>query len=229
MKKRLNIITFLFIGIIILASILEAYLKSDNLIKVNRTSNQTEVGFHYSSEGNADDSGKSKKDYQSFTLKLNPEKFLAPDSLYNGKTGKWMPASTKEVKVYINKDEIEYPYVDDFIVKIIFLIIALTGIYMLVVNFIKIMISVNKSVIFDWINVRRLRKIGTGLILIFVADAIISIYESVLAIGQIKISNYSIVLESFSENLLVEGMIAFIVAEIFAVGLRLKEEQDLTI
>jgi len=226
MKKRLNIITFLFIGIIILATVLEVYLKSDNMFKINRTSDQIEMEFH-SSEGNVKD--ESKRDYESFSLRLNPDKVFAPDSLYNEKTGKWMLSCAKEVNVYIKKDEIEYPYVNDIIVKLLFVIIAVAGSYMLIVNFVKILISVNRSVIFDWINVRRLRKIGTGLILIFIADAIISIYESVLAIGILKISNYSIIMETFSENLLIEGMIAFIIAEIFAVGLRLKEEQDLTI
>ena len=231
MKKRLNIITFLFIGIIILATVLEAYFKFDNMFKINRTSDQIEIGFYYSSEGNAKDVNdyESKKDYESFSVRLNPDKVFAPDSLFNEKTGKWMPVRTKEVEVYIQKDEIEYFYVNDIIVKLLFVIIALIGFYMLIVNFVKIMISVNKSVIFDWINVRRLRKIGTGLILMFIADAIISIYESVLAMGIFKISNYSIIMETFSESLLIEGMIAFIVAEIFAVGLRLKEEQDLTI
>ena len=214
MKKRLNIITFLFIGIIILATVVESLLKSNTLfIDVNKSIENYE----------------SKNDYESFSLKLRPNNFLTPDSLLNEKTGKWMPACAKEVEVYIQRDEIEYFYRDDLVIIIIFIIIALIGLYMLIVNFIKILISVNRSVIFDWINVRRLRKIGTGLILIFIADAIISIYESVLAIGHIKIANYSILMEAFSENLLIEGMIAFIFAEIFAVGLRLKEEQDLTI
>jgi len=210
MKRRLNIITFLFIGIIILASVLEVLLKSDNMNK-NASSDE------------------SKRKYEAFSLKLNPDNFFAPDSLFNEKTGKWMLASTEEVVVYIHEDEIKDLNVDGILVKILFVIIALTGSYLLVVNFIKLLISVNRSVIFDWINVRRLRKIGTGLILVFIADSLISIYESVLAIGYIKITNYSILMETFSENLLIEGMIAFIFAEIFAVGLRLKEEQDLTI
>ena len=231
MKKRLNIITFLFICIIIIASALEVYLKSDHMFNVNQTQDQVEIGFHYSSEGNAQDVSDNdrRKGYESFSLRLNPDKYSTPDSLYNEKTGKWMPTYAKEVKVYVKKDEIEYPYVDNFVVKILFVIIALTGSYLIIVNFIKLLISVNKSVIFDWINVRRLRKIGTGLILCFISDAINSIYESVLALGTIKLSSYSIIMETFSENLLIEGMIAFIIAEIFAVGLRLKEEQDLTI
>ena len=214
MKKRLNIITFIFIGIIILASLLKVYLKSDNIfMEVNNSTERYE----------------SKKGYESFSLKLNPDNFSTPDSLFNEKTGKWMPSCTKKVEVYILRDDIEDFYIIDIIVKIIFIIIALTGIFLLLFNFIKILISVNKSVIFDWINVRRLRKIGIGLILVFIADALISIYESVLALGLIKISEYSIIRETFSTNLLIEGMIAFIIAEIFAVGLRLKEEQELTI
>ena len=214
MKRRLNIITFLFIGIIIFASALEALLKSEKMFN-----NANDPIENY----------ESKKYYESFSLRLNPNKFFAPDSLFNEKTGKWMPVCATKVNAYIQKDEIEYPYVDGIVVNIIYVIIMLIGSYMLVVNFIKILISVNRSVIFDWINVRRLRKIGAGLILVFIADAFMTIYESVFAIGQIKIASYSIIMETFSENLLIEGMIAFIFAEIFAVGLRLKEEQDLTI
>ena len=131
--------------------------------------------------------------------------------------------------VYMPESEDMKFHVADIFVKSIFIVMALTAIIMLIFNFIKIMISVNKSEIFAWINVRRLKRIGLSFILFFISEALISIYDGIVTTEMIKLSDYSILMESFSVNALVEGMIAYIVAEIFAVGLRLKEEQELTI
>jgi len=68
-----------------------------------------------------------------------------------------------------------------------------------------------------------------GFILLFIAEAMNSIYDSYIASSLIKISDYSIIMGSFNTSYLVISMVTFILAEIFAVGLRLKEEQELTI
>ena len=214
MKRRLNIITFIFIGIIICASLTNVYLKSDHLFK----STEESTGHRSRAE-----TGKS------FPLRLDPEKHFAPDSLYNEKTGEWMPARIKEVIVYTHKDDKGSSPLLDNAMHIIFILIAFSGCVMIIYNFIKIIVSVNKSVIFAWINVRRLRRIGLGFIIVFIADAIISIYGSNVIEGMISLSDYSIIKETFSIRVLIDGMTAFIAAEIIAVGLRLKEEQDLTI
>ena len=216
MKKRLNIITLIFIGIIICVSVVNIYLKSDYIFNIAEAADSA---ANYS----------SRKTGSSYSLRLGSNQFSVQDSLYNEKTGVWMPSNIKEVVVYFPESEEIKFHVADIFVKSIFLVMALTAIIMLIFNFIKIMISVNKSEIFAWINVRRLRRIGLSFILFFVSGALISIYDGIVTAEMIKLSDYSILMESFSVNALIEGMIAYIVAEIFAVGLRLKEEQELTI
>ena len=216
MKKRLNIITFIFIGVIICVSVVNIYLKSDYIFNIEEA---VDSAADYS----------SRKSGNSYSLRLGANQFSVQDSLYNEKTGVWMPSNIKEVVVYAPESEGAKFHVADIFVKSIFIIMALTAIIMLIYNFIKIMISVNKSEIFVWINVRRLRRIGLSFILIFISKALMSIYEGIVTAEMIKLSDYSILMESLSVNALVDGMIAFVVAEIFAVGLRIKEEQELTI
>ena len=195
MKKRLNIVTFIFIGIIICVSVFNVYLKSD--LNIAETADST--GSH------------------TFSIDFSTNQHSFPDTLYNEKTGERLPANIRE-------GTIEAPKGDNTqisVVGVFALVMVLTAIIMLIFNFIKIMLSVNKSMIFAWINVRRLRMIGLSFILIFISDVLMSIHDSIVTSG--------FVMESLSVSYLINGMIAFVVAEIFAVGLRLKEEQDLTI
>ena len=195
MKKRLNIVTFIFIGIIICVSVFNVYLKSN--LSIAEAADST--GSH------------------TFSLNFSTNQESFPDTLYNEKTGERIPANIRE-------GTIEAPKGDNTQISVVgvsALVMVLTAIIMLIFNFIKIIASVNKSIIFAWINVRRLRIIGLGFILFFVLDVLMSIYDSVATSG--------FVMEALSASYLIEGMIAFVVAEIFAVGLRLKEEQDLTI
>ena len=195
MKKRLNIVTFIFIGIIICVSLFNIYLKSDfNIAEAKDSTGQYSFSLNFSSAQNS-----------------------FPDTLYNEKTGELIPANLREGIIDIPKGDNKQISV----IGVFVLIMALTSIIILIFNFIKIMVSVNKSMIFAWINVRRLRMIGLSFILFFVSDVLSSIHDSVITLG--------IVMETISVSYLIEGMIAFVVAEIFAVGLRLKEEQDLTI
>ena len=195
MKKRLNIVTFIFIGIIICVSVFNVFLISD--FTISESENST--------------------DRHSLSLNISMNKDSFPDTLYNEKTGERIPANIKEGIIDISKGDDKQISV----VGVLAPVMVLTAIIMLIFNFIKIIASVNKSIIFAWINVRRLRMIGLSFIILFISDVLMSIYDSIVTSGS--------VMDTLSVSYLIEGMIAFVVAEIFAVGLRLKEEQDLTI
>jgi len=105
----------------------------------------------------------------------------------------------------------------------------LAGFIMAVYNFLRIIFAVNKSVIFEWINVRRLRRMGIGFISIFVFNTIMILVHKHTVLQLIEIENYKIINSPLEGSILMFGVVSFLVAEIFAVGLKLREEQELTI
>lgn len=99
-----------------------------------------------------------------------------------------------------------------------------------VLQFIKFIRNINRSDIFCWANVKLLRKLGTSLLITFAAT-LTSTYMHTWQLSQVlKIPGYSYNwLNPFSHSSLLLGVLAFVIAEVFAIGLKMKEEQDLTI
>ena len=99
-----------------------------------------------------------------------------------------------------------------------------------VLQFIKFIRNINRSDIFCWANVKLLRKLGTSLLITF-ATTLTSTYMHTWQLSQVlKIPGYSYNwLNPFSHSSLLLGVLAFVIAEVFAIGLKMKEEQDLTI
>lgn len=94
----------------------------------------------------------------------------------------------------------------------------------------RLVIAINRSEIFSWNNVHRLRKVGTLLLLGFLLQGaqlwlLFHRLDDVFAM-----QGYSLSLrEAITLSNLLLGLVALIVAEVFAIGLKLKEEQELTI
>lgn len=129
---------------------------------------------------------------------------------------------------------IEYPYTNfslgiNVLQGLIGLIVIVGFIYVLV-YFGKLMIHINRNIVFDWVNVKHLRRIGWSMVGMCVLGYIsiwISNHQFAQAI-ELAGSEFN-TLMVFSNSTLILGFIALLAAEIFALGLRLKEENDLTI
>lgn len=108
--------------------------------------------------------------------------------------------------------------------------IVLVGFIYVVIYFGKLIIHINRNIVFDWINVKHLRRIGWSMVGMCVLGYI-SIWISNHQFAQsIELAGSEFnTLMAFSDSTLILGFIALLAAEIFALGLRLKEENDLTI
>ena len=76
-----------------------------------------------------------------------------------------------------------------------------------IVQFVKMIRNIHRNIIFDWANVKRLRR---------------------FQVISLKDCDFSIAFQ-FSDPTLLIGFTSLLFAEIFAIGLKLKEENDLTI
>ena len=99
-----------------------------------------------------------------------------------------------------------------------------------IVLFVRLVISINKSDIFNWKNVHRLRLLGAALIISF-CTALLPAYLTFRSVGNVfSVHGYELHLsDTVNTTTLVLGISTLIVAEVFAIGLKMKEEQDLTI
>ena len=161
-----------------------------------------------------------------FILTLEPtEKLAMPNELLNNKSGEIMPTR-------INRAMIEAPMkISGSSIFWVLLCSAFVfaGFIMAAFNFFKIIFAVEKSVIFEWINVKRLQRMGIGFVVMFVVGAILTYIETYAVSESIDIENYKIANTPLSGSILMFGVISFLVAEIFSVGLKLREEQELTV
>lgn len=149
-----------------------------------------------------------------------------PDSILNEKSGKYVPASYGEMTVSVNAKPSIVGKVLSFLADIVDLVMVVWAI----VIFVLFIVSINKSDIFNWKNVYRLRRLGILLIISFgctLFKAFLTVYDVEKVFS---LANYSLSLtDMLSTTLLVVGLASLIIAEVFAIGLKMKEEQDLTI
>lgn len=144
--------------------------------------------------------------------------------LINEKTGEVIPANIRSATLSMAPDSLFLTF------ETISAFILIGTIIMIAVYFIKIVVAVNRSIVFDWINVKRIRYMGIGLLVVFVLDFGNFIYSKLLVDRLIEIEGYrTIGDESFSFLYFILGLSALLIAEVFAIGLRLREEQELTI
>ena len=110
----------------------------------------------------------------------------------------------------------------DFLSGLLMTLLALVCIFLRIrsfIAFIRFILNVNRDKVFVWDNVPLLRWTGWG---ILIPSAIFAAYDLLEHIPAEKVYNQT--MDGF-----IFSLFCLIVAEVFAIGLKLKEEQDLTI
>ena len=148
------------------------------------------------------------------------------DSVYNEKSRSYVPAAYSSLMVSVDSHD----SVGKVVAKYLLIYLHLGFSLWAVVLFIRLIISINKSDIFNWRNVRRLRRLGMALVVSFCCT-FASSYLDFIGINTVfSLHGYELSLsELVSTTTLVLGLCSLIVGEVFAIGLKMKEEQDLTI
>lgn len=148
------------------------------------------------------------------------------DSVYNEKSQTYVPAVYSAMAVSMETPPSVWRTISNWLFPPLQVVLYVWAI----VLFIRLVISINKSDIFNWRNVRRLRSIGGILIIAFCCTGIAA-YLNLRGIEEVfSIRGYELSLSDMLDTtILVVGLCSLIVGEIFAIGLRMKEEQDLTI
>lgn len=212
MKRRLNILCLLVV-LVLGYSVLEAmyYMGEGFMAGVEMT--QTNEGL---------DRAKNMK-----AISVVPADFSEfTDSVYNEKTGSYVPALYGQLVISVPVKTSHTVMAIVSLVQILGVVASVVG----VILFVKLIVSINRSLIFSWRNVRRLRWLGVALIFHYLCMLVPLLVASrevneVFALRGYELHQSDLV----SIITLVLAIVSFIVAEVFAIGLKMKEEQDLTI
>ena len=161
---------------------------------------------------------------ENLSMAGNGEIFL--DSVYNEKSGSYVPATYSSMMVSVDTKSTTWSQVAFTLLNLAHICICIWAIIL----FIRLVISINKSDIFKWRNVRRLRLLGLALIVSF-CTALLPAYLTLKSVREVfSVRGYELNLSDMvNTTTLVLGISTLIVAEVFAIGLKMKEEQDLTI
>jgi len=165
--------------------------------------------------------------HDSFISLLPNEVGLYTDSVFNTKTGRWMPLQYREVVLHTKDSPV--PVGKEVLLIITVFIMGFTSLFQIVV-FCMLIYAINKSRIFVWENVFKLQLIGGAMIITFIVNALYKYIYHSSYVAHISIPDYTINASGMWDfQQLIPGLGVLLMAEIFAVGLRLREDQELTI
>ncbi len=170
----------------------------------------------------------NQEDHDVFTVvRLKPDKLtFKPDTIFNQINHKTIPFQHSEIIAQIDPSFSSTVMIPMLVIMLSMLALLVSGL----VCFIKLIIEINHQNIFSWKNVGLLRKIGAIILLFFVLNLLLEYFNHIhlnqafAFEGYTQAWNYRIDLLQ-----IVIGFVCFLFAEIFAMGLKIKEEQDLTI
>lgn len=151
---------------------------------------------------------------------------LLQDSVFNARTGEYVSACHTGLMVSVDTKNGLLQSCISFLLSLVTLSMCIWAI----VLFVKLILAINKYDIFSWKNVRRLRRLGLALVICFGSE-VLTVYLSYRSLARVfALEGYDFCLtDNIRITTLVLGLCALIAGEIFAIGLKMKEEQELTI
>lgn len=159
-------------------------------------------------------------------LNLEPkDRSVFTDSVWNEKSQTWMPMQYQHLVV-------ERPHQRSYYHTIFgFLVCFIMGCsFAIFFTFIKFIIAINRLDVFSWQNVSKLRFMGKAMLLVFLTNCVFEYLNYIETSSVIQMAKYELskseVVDYYS---LFTGLGLLLIGEVFAIGLRLKEEQELTI
>lgn len=159
--------------------------------------------------------------YRAVAVSVRPLETTRLDSLTNSYTKENVPYKIKEVDVPI------YPSVWSTIIMVLGGLSALAvlpGIYCLI----RLLIAISKRDVFSRMNIVRIRVFTYSLVIFQFLNSLLEWLDHLTVTKQIALKGYEIKdLHLSADWMLLVVLILF--TEIFAVGVKIKEEQDLTV
>ena len=109
-------------------------------------------------------------------------------------------------------------------------LLNMVGSVVALIGIVQFVICLNRNEVFSWKTVKSLRKSGFGLLLAGAATSLMGFFQVLAALDYIQPSNYTVnYADQIELGMIIFGLFLLLMSEAFALGLRLQEEQELTI
>ena len=165
---------------------------------------------------------KEKLDFQTINLHLIPKQFPGYyETVLNTKTGENEPMSLMEIQVRLKDTGRAANWIRGILLGV-GIVCILAFIYLLF----YFILTIKSGEIFDRGNERTLRWMAVVFFAVFVCDLAYSLLNYTLVKSAIALENYSIEWERPSVFPLVLGFTFLLFAQIFAMGRKMKEDQE---
>lgn len=162
----------------------------------------------------------------SMTLLLDTDNFMPKDSILNKRTGQYCPAEYHEIIVYANEKE---PWWAE-IRTLLFGFLSLISFVVILICFYRIITAIQSAKFFEQSTILKLRLMGISFFVLALMYGIDQYYMFQRTQVFFEFDNYKLASgEWFLSSYWIYGLISFVIAESFSIGLKMKEEQDLTI
>ncbi len=238
MKTRLKVLSWLF-AVIYMVVLLHNFVAVFVPAFVSAGRDGFRTGVEAGKESKNSDNEKNER-YHSLDfirriyVELNPVdgQETYPDKILNQKTGKEELAENRSMYIKL-ADVSQLPaflIIGNTFILCISLVALFIFIYIPILSF-KIVKSISRDDIFDYKNIRRIRRIGYSMLGIFLFALVYAFITKATADYLLSLQNYKIVfsLDGESTSFLIFGIVVLIFAEVLKISTQIKEEQDFTI
>lgn len=225
MQKKINLLSTLLVIAIVLGALSTCSTRSykEGFEEGYNTSyNLLDKSDAYKAGAANGAAARDKIDHRSVTLRLIPKQFPGYyETVLNTKTGETEPMSLVDVEVMLDGENSAPKWIHGVILGVG--IVCFLAFIFLLFYFI---LTIKSGEIFDKGNERTLRWMAVVFFAVFVCDLAYSLLNYTLVKSAIALENYSIEWERPSVFPLVLGFTFLLFAQIFAMGRKMKEDQE---
>ena len=226
MQKRINILSTLLIIVLVLGgmstcsheSFKEGFEEGYETVEKQKT--PYERGYEAGEKAGA--AIKENLHIRSLHLHLVPKDIRAyPETILNTKTGEEAPMVLNQVGVRLKdtKNSLQW-------LTVVLIILAFAALVVVIINLIGFLSAVNSGNIFEKDNERRLRWMAAMFLVWYAAEWANLLLEYSFIKSSIALENYSVTMDKASIYPLVIGITFLLFANIFALGRKMKEDQE---
>lgn len=162
-------------------------------------------------------------------LKLKDDIVTYPDSMVNQKDHTTLKSIPKHV-IALSPSHLPTKYSGWYsaLFAVIGMLVVITY-FLIPFYFYRLIGLIKKGIIFEQENIRLIRKLGIGLLVVYFGNVLYNFISYQVASSLFSFSNYEIQIHSMDAIWLLFGIVVLLVAEILSRAIALKEEHELTI
>lgn len=163
-------------------------------------------------------------------LKLKDKKNYYPDSILNTTTNETIPARFMTMNVFYQFKESPTLWSILFQMFLMFAILPIMVLLVFIpILFYKLIFSLYRNNVFTPENAKRIQRLGLFCIIVYAYLFLLELHLYIQAKVVIDLEKYKIIFPELSNEMLLFGVVALIVATMMKRAIAIKEEQELTI